>query len=103
MYSDTITKEEDNKNQESLNNTFKRKRRLKKKEENKNHQNSEYKTGRWSQQEQRNFINGCLLYGSDWKKVKKIKNLYKFLPYKSILKFFFRLNLHKKSYFLKLL
>ena len=67
MYTTETLSNENNQNQKTLNNTFKRKLKLKKiKNED---PIPEYKTGRWSQQEQRNFINACLIYGSDWKKV----------------------------------
>lgn len=73
MYTvDPLSKEE-TKNQKNSNKLLKRRRKLKKQiETDINLQKKTYLTGRWNIQEQRNFINACLLYGSDWKKVNKI-------------------------------
>lgn len=66
------------KNQKSLNLNTKPKRKLKKLKEDKITQSKiQQNTGRWSKEEQKNFINACLIYGSNWKKVNKTKNIRK--------------------------
>ena len=44
-------------------------------ESSKGEQNN-YKTGRWNNTEHLRFIQGCLLHGNNWRKVRKYKFLY---------------------------
>jgi hypothetical protein len=50
---------------------IKRNRKLKKVLKTKDLKEAIFKKGRWSSEEQKNFINKVLLYGGNWKKVKK--------------------------------
>lgn len=38
-------------------------------------ENDQFRTGRWQPQEHFRFIKGCLMYGNNWKKVRKNKNI----------------------------